>query len=216
MPILNIRELGSIGVVSDVAPWDLPPAAFSGGINFRLVSGKVQTSGGIEAVSSIAGRDIGHITQSTDLRGNSSWLVCGEDAILLFDGTDFTPLTGDSARLIRANVNVDYTKWTSATIGNVTFFNNPEFNPFYWVDGDSLNPATLSTCLGTLASRRGRTLACLATSCGRTRTSFSLWAWGHLTGSSTTCCTGRTQRSLMAYRSLGGPLLSNQTVSLAH
>ena len=143
MPILNIRELGSIGVVSDVAPWDLPPAAFSGGINFRLVSGKVQTSGGIEAVSSIAGRDIGHITQSTDLRGNSSWLVCGEDAILLFDGTDFTPLTGDSARLIRANVNVDYTKWTSATIGNVTFFNNPEFNPFYWVDGDSLNPGNL-------------------------------------------------------------------------
>lgn len=143
MPILNIRELGSIGVVSDVAPWDLPPAAFSGGINFRLVSGKVQTSGGIEAVSSIAGRDIGHITQSTDLRGNSSWLVCGEDSILLFDGTDFTQLTGDAARLIRETVNVDYTKWTSANIGNVTFLNNPEFNPLYWVDGDSLNPGNL-------------------------------------------------------------------------
>jgi hypothetical protein len=143
MPILNIREMGSIGVVSDVAPWDLPPAAFSEGINFRLVSGKAQTAGGIEAVSSIAGRDIGHITQSTDLRGNSSWLVCGEDSILLFDGTDFTPLTGDSARLIRETVSVDYTKWTSANIGNVTFFNNPEFNPLYWVDGDSLNPGNL-------------------------------------------------------------------------
>ena len=47
MPILNIREMGSIGVVSDVAPWDLPPAAFSDGMNFRLASGKAITSGGI-------------------------------------------------------------------------------------------------------------------------------------------------------------------------
>ena len=143
MPILNIRELGSIGVVSDIAPWDLPPAAFSDGINFRLVSGKVQTAGGIEAISAIAGRDVGHITQSTDLRGNSSWLVCGDDAILLFDGTDFVRLSGDAARVIREAVNVDYTKWTSANIGNVTFFNNPEFNPFYWVDTDDLDPGNL-------------------------------------------------------------------------
>jgi hypothetical protein len=143
MPILNIRELGSIGVVSDIAPWDLPPAAFTDGINFRLVSGKVQTAGGIEAVSAIAGRDIGHITQSTDLLGNSSWLVCGEDAILLFNGTDFIRLSGSAAKAIRESVNVDYTKWTSANIGNVTFFNNPEFNPFYWVDNNDLEPGNL-------------------------------------------------------------------------
>lgn len=143
MPILNIREMGSIGVVSDVAPWDLPPAAFSDGMNFRLVSGKVQTAGGIEAVSAIAGRDIGHITQSTDLRGNSSWLVCGEDAILLFNGTDFLRLSGEAARLIRESVKVDFSKWTTANVGNVTFFNNPEFNPFYWVDNNDLTPGNL-------------------------------------------------------------------------
>lgn len=144
MPILNIREMGSIGVVSDIAPWDLPPAAFSDGMNFRLVSGKAQTAGGIEAISAIAGTDIGHITQSTDLKGNSSWLVCGEDVILLFDGTDFVKLTGDAARQIRdATVIVDASRWTSASIGNVTFFNNPEFNPFYWVDTDGTNAGPL-------------------------------------------------------------------------
>ena len=145
MPILNIREMGSIGVVSDIAPWDLPPAAFSEGINFRLVSGKVQTAGGIEAISSLAGMDVGHITQSTDLLGNSTWLVCGEDAILLFDGNKFVPLTGSSARQIKNRTVVDASKWTSANIGNVTFFNSPDFNPFYWVDtdGTSINDLQL-------------------------------------------------------------------------
>jgi hypothetical protein len=143
MPILNIRELGSIGVVSDIAPWDLPPAAFSDGMNFRLVSGKAQTAGGIEAISTVAGMDIGHITQSTDLMGSSSWLVCGEDAILLFDGTDFVALAGAAARQIKAGINVDASRWTSASIGNVTFFNNPDFNPFYWVDTDGTSPGGL-------------------------------------------------------------------------
>lgn len=143
MPILNIREMGSIGVVSDIAPWDLPPAAFSDGINFRLVSGKAKTAGGIEAISGIAGMDVGHITQSTDLLGNSSWLVCGESAIMLFNGTDFIRLVGEGARQIKADPVVDPSKWTSANIGNVTFFNNPEFNPFYWVDTDGTNSGPL-------------------------------------------------------------------------
>lgn len=143
MPIVNIRELGSVGVVSDIASWELPPSAFTDGMNFRLVSGKVETAGGIEALSAVAGRDIGHITQSTDLRGNSSWMVCGEDAILLFDGTSFFQLRGDAARSIRDGFLVDPTRWTSANIGNATFFNNPEFNPFYWINGGEERPNDL-------------------------------------------------------------------------
>ena len=138
MPILNIREMGSIGVVSDIAPWDLPPAAFSDGMNFRLSSGKAQSTGGLEAVSPLAGEEIGHIAQSTDLKGNSSWLVCGQSAIFLYDGTSFFRLTGSAASMIREAVFVDPSKWTSAQIGNVTFFNNPEMTPIYWRDEDGV------------------------------------------------------------------------------
>ena len=144
MPILNIREMGSIGVVSDVAPWDLPPPAFSDGMNFRLVSGKAQTTGGLESVSINAGQDIGHIAQSTDLKGNSSWLVCGERSILMFNGNDFYTLTGLAAERLKNTVNVDPSAWSSAKIGNVSFFNNPELTPVYWADeGESTTPSDL-------------------------------------------------------------------------
>jgi len=138
MPILSIREMGKFGVVSDIAPWDLPPPALSDGMNFRLLSGKIQTTGGFEIVSANAGRDIGHITQSTDLTGNSSWVVCGDDAIMLFDGSSFFLLSGVTG------LSVDYTKWTSANIGNVTFFNNPDAHPIYWVDDNSSNPSDIA------------------------------------------------------------------------
>ena len=137
MPILNIREMGAVGVVSDIAPWDLPPPAFSDGMNFRLLSGKVKSTGGREILSANAGRDIGHITQSTDLKGNSSWVVCGQDAVLLFDGYSFYLLSG------AGSFNVDANKWTSAGIGNVTFLNNPEDHPIYWTDDSGTSPSDL-------------------------------------------------------------------------
>ena len=137
MPILNIREMGSIGVVSDVAPWDLPPAAFSDGMNFRLASGKAITTGGVERVSGNAEQTLGHITQSTDLGGNSSWIVCGDSGILLFDGNEFTPLLSDPISV------EDARKWSSAKIGNVTFFNHPELTPLYWRDADEFTVSPL-------------------------------------------------------------------------
>lgn len=36
MPTFRVRELGSIGIVSDIAAWDLPPNAFSDGMNVRF------------------------------------------------------------------------------------------------------------------------------------------------------------------------------------
>ena len=144
MPMINIRQMGSIGVVSDVAPWDLPPAAFSDGMNFRLVSGKVQTAGGLESVSVNAGQELGHITQSTDLKGNSSWLACGERSILMFNGNDFYTLTGLAADRLKNQINVDPRGWSSAKIGNVSFFNNKELVPIYWADeGESTSPSEL-------------------------------------------------------------------------
>ena len=46
MPVLNIRNIGSEGVNSDIEPWDLPPASLTDGINYRLSANKVQSVGG--------------------------------------------------------------------------------------------------------------------------------------------------------------------------
>ena len=42
MPILPVRDLGSAGVITDVAPYNIPMNAFSTGINVRFDEGKVR------------------------------------------------------------------------------------------------------------------------------------------------------------------------------
>ena len=72
MPILNVRNIGSTGVNSDIEPWDLPPDALTDGINYRLSANKLQSVGGARPVAAACGDQIGHITQRTDYSGNSN------------------------------------------------------------------------------------------------------------------------------------------------
>ena len=134
MPIAEIRDIGRAGVVSDVAPWDLPPAAMTAGINFRLSNGKVQTAGGTEPASPPLNDTIGHIVQSTDFGGDSTWLVCGSNSIAKFDGVTFE-VVGNNVRQRTSVYNaVDPVLWSSSQIGEVTFFNHPDGGPLYWTD----------------------------------------------------------------------------------
>jgi hypothetical protein len=128
MPILNLREMGSVGVVSDIAPWDLPPNALSDGMNFRLQAGKIQSAGGIDPVSPDSTDRLGHIAQSTDAAGNSSWVVCGQSSISLLRANGFDYLAGEDVS------NSDATKWSTCQIGSVMFLNHPDLYPMYWVD----------------------------------------------------------------------------------
>src|SRR5579863_3673628 len=42
MATLPVRQLGQAGIITDAAPESLPPNAWSGGINVRFTSNKVQ------------------------------------------------------------------------------------------------------------------------------------------------------------------------------
>lgn len=141
MPILNVRNIGSVGVNSDIEPWDLPPDALTDGINYRLSANKLQSVGGTKPVAPASGDQIGHITQSTDFSGNSTWVLCGENSIKLYDGQGFTDIGNSLVRDARF-ANLDPTKWSSCRIGQVVFLNHPQLYPVYWVDGQgSADPA---------------------------------------------------------------------------
>ena len=135
MPILNVRNIGSSGVNSDIAPWDLPPDALSDGINFRLSANKLQSVGGTKPAGPSSGDQLGHITQSTDFSGNSTWVLCGEDSVKLYDGGSFIDI-GSSLRTVEPRFsNLEPTDWSSCQVGQVTFLNHPQLYPIYWVDG---------------------------------------------------------------------------------
>jgi hypothetical protein len=136
MPILNVREMGTIGVISDVAPWDLPPSALTDGMNFRASSGKIETVGGLrDAIYKAAdGNDnadeIGHLSQGTDLEGNSSWLVLGEKTINEWDGvSSIDRLNGLTTLSIREPAD-----WSTCRVGAQTFMNHPDSFPMSWGD----------------------------------------------------------------------------------
>jgi hypothetical protein len=145
MPILNVRNIGSTGVNSDIEPWDLPPDALSDGINFRLSANKLQSVGGTRPIAPATGDQIGHITQSTDFSGNSLWVLAGEDNVKLYDGQSYTDI-GTVLRSADARfANLDPTKWSSCQIGQVVFLNHPQLYPIYWVNegGSSGNAVPL-------------------------------------------------------------------------
>ena len=135
MPVLNIRNIGSTGVNSDIEPWDLPPDALSDGINYRLSANKLQSVGGTKPMAPPCGDTLGHINQSTDYSGNSTWVVCGTKNIKTYDGSSFRDIATSLRNSDPRFTNLDPTKWSSCRIGQVMFFNHPQLYPIYWIDG---------------------------------------------------------------------------------
>lgn len=129
--LINVRDIGSVGVITDLAPWDLPPNALTDGRNFRVRSGKIQSSGGSKLVgdgSSKARGSIGHLCQTSDFEGNSAWLACHDKGVDSYFNKEFTGIY---------DADVNQHQWTSCQIGQVTFLNNPAINPIYFTDWGS-------------------------------------------------------------------------------
>ena len=80
-----------------------------------------------------SGDELGHITQSTDFLGNSTWVLAGENTVKLYDGSTYTDV-GEDLRAREARfANLDPTKW-SCQIGQAVFLNHPQLYPIYWMN----------------------------------------------------------------------------------
>ena len=213
MPILSVRNIGSTGVNSDIEPWDLPPDALTDGINYRLSANKLQSVGGTKPMAPASGDELGHITQSTDFLGNSTWVLAGENTVKLYDGSTYTNV-GDDLRAREARfANLDPTKWSSCQIGQVVYLSHPQLYPIYWVNqGGNMDMEPLWWHEGE------ETWDDKGNSCRILKAHKNwLFALGMQEGptSTATRCGGRTLPSLTASRSRGGLHLSNLTASLA-
>ena len=90
--ILDISNLGEVGVISDIRPHALPPNALSTALNVRFRDGQAER---------MYGESVWHTLPSSafylmpyDYAGNIRWLTVGSTEILAWDGgvsTDITP-----------------------------------------------------------------------------------------------------------------------------
>ena len=129
--IVKIRDMGANGINSDLAPWDLPTNMLTDGRNFRVMAGKVQSSGGSQLLLDGARGHIGHVDQTSDFEGTNQWILCHSNGVDTLYNKQFEGIYDCSE--------VDPYQWTTCQISQVTFLNHPSTGPIYFTGWSSIS-----------------------------------------------------------------------------
>ena len=131
MAIIPVDNLGQVGIVKDIAPFQLPPNAWSDGNNIRVEHGAIIKSPGYSSVIETCPIAPYYITQ---LKAGTAeyWVVAGLTKIYVHNGTTWTNITRQSG-----GVDVDYSataveNWTHTVIGGVLVMTNFVDDPQEW------------------------------------------------------------------------------------
>jgi hypothetical protein len=134
---IPIRGLSSIGVVTDVDPFDLPPTAFTMAVNARFNEGKASRGPIFRTVGTLSNASPRHILSFPDTAGNQTTILCN------LDGTvqSFTPgasygtptITDISASGWSASSNEGV--FTDTLLNDVVYLNRPDRVPWYRLRG---------------------------------------------------------------------------------
>jgi hypothetical protein len=131
MAIVNLNNIGEIGVITDVHPQELPDGAFSSVSNVRFADQAVQK---IEGHSQVFGTP--SITPiwllPVQTPANAYWVYPGTDKVYTTDGSSHFNITRQTAA-----VDVDYSatldlNWNGGVIGGIPILNNGVDDPQMW------------------------------------------------------------------------------------
>jgi hypothetical protein len=128
---LALRQLGSVGIVSDVHPYDLPPQALSGGVNIRFDHSKISRAPVARRVYPFEGTEAGHqpgfmFSIPPIAAGAEQLITVQKDFAKIYSvvGTTLTDVTHTGA------ISSDTGEPFSATfLGNVAYLNRRSFVP---------------------------------------------------------------------------------------
>src|SRR3990172_1107095 len=145
MALIPIHSLGSVGIITDVPSYELPPEAWTAGENVRFQDGKVQKVLGHNVVfdpPSIAPYWIQPLYQGAQ----AFWLYAGLAKVYVTDMASHFNITRQTA-----SVDVDYStnadmKWNGGVLNGIGILNNGSDDPQMW------NPPGTSTKLVALSN----------------------------------------------------------------
>ena len=129
MNLLQIKNLGEFGVISDVQAWELPINAFTNGRNYRMSNGMVFTFNGASDIwFPVSPINVGYIDLVKN--GNDTfYLLIGNDAAYAFDGNGFYDVTSAAGYTLGTD---DELFWQGCKLGVVPIINNRQHYPEYW------------------------------------------------------------------------------------
>jgi hypothetical protein len=137
---LTLRQLGSVGIVSDVHPYDLPTPALSGGVNIRFDHGKISRAPVPRRVYQFAGPQAAHqpayMFSIPPIASGASQLITVAndfDKIYTVVGSTVTDVTHTTAA-----ANDTGEPFSSCFLGNVAYLNRRSFAPLSFSQADSV------------------------------------------------------------------------------
>ncbi len=131
MALIAMENVGEVGIVKDVSPWQLPQNAWSDGNNVRAWQGAIEKIKGYSEVMTSCPVDPYHVTFLQ--AGASKYFVVGGLAkIYVHDGTSWTNITRQTT-----GSDVDYSAtaaegWSSTLIGGILVMSNGFDDPQFW------------------------------------------------------------------------------------
>jgi len=128
--VLEVHNIGLKGLSTDPAPWALPPEFITYGVNFRIFTGSIIASGGVEKWSDAPINFNPALPFHVGSTSGDYWLVMGRSGIYSFDGSTWTDV---SSILGYGNIGIDQELlWTACSMGAIPVVNNPQAQPEFW------------------------------------------------------------------------------------
>lgn len=133
MPIEHLRNLAKFGVINDVDAYDLPPEAFSAGVNVRFRNGKVTGAPVFRNVLTLGTSDPRFVFSSNPTAGLDFLFVGYKNGTVsritgvteaAFSISGYTPSTVEAT-------------WSSTTLAGVTYVNRSDRAPWYARSSDT-------------------------------------------------------------------------------
>ena len=132
-----ISSLGSVGVIADVQPQELPDSGLSDALNIRFRDGSAERIAGDAAALATPSVTPYHIQLFST--ADTKYIVhAGLNAVYVDDGTTRTDITGTAPTGVQDN------RWTGGTLNGVLVMNNGVDKPMYWGGDTATNLATLT------------------------------------------------------------------------
>ncbi len=128
MSRVKFHNAGAIGIIQDIPAHELPPEAWTSGINVRMFDRFVQKSFGHEKVLDPPSIVAYSLVPSFTIAGNQMFAYPGLAAVFATDGTTHADITRVSGAYTGAKDDL----WNGGSLGNIVLLNNGKDVPQIW------------------------------------------------------------------------------------
>ena len=111
MPLVPINDVGKIGIIEDIPPYNLPPNAWSGGNNVRFLDNGVKKCSGYEEVFATCPFAPYHIVP-LEAAGTYYWIAFGLTDAAVYSGGSWVDITRQTTTTLNGAINDSVTTIT--------------------------------------------------------------------------------------------------------